>query len=58
MILFKELKYYSDYINKQGVSTLSPPKIVVTSIIFLQLKFLVTYMDVTSWIIFICFKYI
>jgi hypothetical protein len=32
-----------DLMGEQDESTLSPPKIIVTSIIFLQLNFLVTY---------------
>ncbi len=32
-----------DVEHVQGENTLNPPKIVITSIIFMQLKFLVTY---------------
>jgi hypothetical protein len=37
-----------------GHKHIKPPKIVATSIIFGQLLFF----DITSWIIFVCFKYI
>ncbi len=45
-------------ILNQGKSTLRPTKVVVTNITFSYIWFFCASADITSWIIFICLKYI